>query len=460
MSTRTETRWEIGKTGAPLPPEEPGLPVLGVAHRMTRDPLQYFLTLYKKHGAIFRTTLLNREIVVMAGLDANHFLRDVGGEILSSEKLFGSFGQEFNTDKFLTAMDGEAHEHMRKQLRPGYSRSAMKPYTDHLIEIVDEFTRDLQPGDEIAVLETMRHIVTEQLGIVVAGRRPGAYFDDVRRFLNFNMNVNVLKMWPRLMLSLPQYKEAKAQSLELARQVLDVHRSSQSDDSSHDLIDDLLDARDIHGEPYDDDTLLATAIGPFFAGIDTVSSSLSFLLYNTLKYPAVTDAVSDEANGFFQDESPDLYNLKKMDTLHGTAIETLRMYPVAPFTPRVAKVPFEFHGYRVDAGAEIYFAQTVTHYLDEYFSDPYTFDPHRFENGRGEAGAFAPYTLGAHLCLGAGMAETQMMLILARLLHNLRLELPSPDYEVAIYASPLPNPGENFVVRVVENHTARGNRSG
>ena len=197
MTTTTQAPWRIGATDAPLPPLESGLPLVGIAHKMTRDPLAYFVDLYKQHGSIFRVKLLNREIVVMAGLDANHFLQTDSDNILSSEKLFGDFGREFDTDTFMTAMDGEAHQRMRKQSRRGYSRSAMLPHTDDLISIVDEFTRDLQPGDEIPVLDTVRHIVTDQLGIVVADQRPGAYFPHLRRFLHFNMNVNVLKTWPR-----------------------------------------------------------------------------------------------------------------------------------------------------------------------------------------------------------------------------------------------------------------------
>lgn len=131
--------------------------------------------------------------------------------------------------------------------------------------------------------------------------------------------------------------------------------------------------------------------------------------------------------------------------LHGAAIETLRMYPVAPFTPRTAEQPFTFEGYRVDAGTEVFFAQTVTHYLPEFYPNPHLFDPMR---GRGKPGTYAPYTLGAHLCLGAGIAEMQMLVMLARLLHNLDLSLPSPEYDVTIHATPLPNPGRRFRVRV------------
>lgn len=447
--------WQLGQRHAPKPPQVPGLPVLGIALKMRRDPLAYFVRLYHEYGPIFRVRLFNRDITVMAGLDANRFLNTDGNDILNSEQLFGSFGREFGTDIFLTAMDGPEHLHLRKQSRRGYSRSAMMPHLDRLVQIVDDYVRTLRPGDTIDVLRTVQYLVTQQLGVVVAGRPPDDYFADLQRFLQFNLNVKVLRMWPEAAMRLPQYRQAKARVVELGREVLAAHRAAAGD-GTPDLIDDLLAAEDMNGRPYDENMLLAATVGPYFAGIDTVAASLSFLIYTVLKHPHVLAQAQAEAQEVFQNGTPSLNDFKNMEMLHGAAIETLRMYPVAPFTPRIATQPFTFHGYQVEADSEVFFAQTVTHYLPEFYPEPHTFDPTRYAKGagRGTPNAFAPYTLGAHLCLGAGVAEAQMMLILARLLHHLDLALESPDYEVTVYATPLPNPGTDFRIRVLRNRLA------
>jgi cytochrome P450 len=447
------SHWEIGRENAPKPPLVPGLPFIGIAHKLFRDPLAYFVGLYHQYGPIFRIKLFDRDITVMAGIDANHFLNRDGNNILNSEKLFGSFGREFNTDVFLTAMDGQKHKHLRKQSRRGYSRSAMIPHLAELLQIVDTFTDSLKAGETFDVLTTIQYLVTQQLGVVIAGRTPDDYFPDLQRFLNYNINVKVLRMWPEFMMRMPAYKRSKARVIELGKEVLAAHRAKQNqgEEGVNDLIDDLLRAKDIDGRPYDEAMLLAATVGPYFAGIDTVASSLSFLIYTVLKHPEVMAQVQEEAKRVFADGVPTLTDLKGMEVLHGAAIETLRIYPVAPFTPRVAKDPFEFHGYQVEAESEVFFAQTVTHYLPEFYPNPTQFDPMRFAkgSGRGAPGAFAPYTLGDHLCLGAGIAETQMMLIMARLLYRLDLSLTAPNYEVTVYAAPLPNPGRKFRVRVV-----------
>lgn len=449
-----EKAWHIGAQTAPYPPQVPGLPILGIAHKLNNDPLAFFLGLYHTYGSIFRVRLLNRRITVLAGLEANRFLNTDGNAILSSEELFGSFGREFNTPIFLTALDGEHHMHLRKLMRRGYSRSSMIPHMARLLSIVDDYTRTLRPGDRIQVIPTLQYLVTQQLGVIVANRAPDDYFPDLQRFLKYNLYVKVLRTWPAFMMQMPAYKRAKARVVELGREVLAAHRTK--DDLSSDernLIDDLLAGVDPQGNPYDDNMLLASTVGPYFAGIDTVAASLSFFVYAVLKHPEVMHAATEEADQVFAADVPALHDMHKMEMLHGAAIETLRRYPVAPFTPRLATEAFEFDGYQVDANSEVFFAQTITHFLPEYYPDPLTFDPMRFAKGQGKGtpGAFAPYTLGEHLCLGAGIAEMQMMLIMARLLRNLRLELDSPDYTVKIHATPLPNPGRDFHVRVVEN---------
>jgi cytochrome P450 len=445
----TTVAWEVGRTGAPLPPTVPGLPYIGIAHKMSRDPLAYFVKLYHEFGPIFRTKLLGRNITVLAGLDANQFLNTVGNDMLNSEVLFGSFGREFGTDVFLTAMDGPDHRHLRKISRRGYSRSAMVPHIDKLLAVVDSYVDTVKPGDTIDVLSTLQFLVTQQLGIIVAGRTPDDFFPDLQRFLKYNINVHVLQSWPKFMLKAPAYQRSKARVVALGEQVLAAHRDAGGNDQ-RDLIDDLLAATDPRGQPYDEDMLLAATVGPYFAGIDTVAASLAFLVYTVLKHPAVLEQVQSESDALYAAPAPSVRDMKNMEALHGAAIETLRMYPVAPFTPRIAEEAFVFEGYQVPANSEVFFAQTVTHYLPEYYDDPYTFDPQRFAKGagRGTPLAFAPYTLGAHLCLGAGIAETQMMLILSRLLNKLDLALETPDYTVKVHATPLPNPGRRFRIRV------------
>ena len=285
------------------------------------------------------------------------------------------------------------------------------------------------------------------------GRKPGAYFEDVRSFLNVIMRASVLKMWPGFMLRTPAYRRAKASAFALAAEVVAAHRAVPPGAARPvDLIDDVLAARDADGQPLDENALVVSAIAPFFAGIDTVANTLAFMLYALLKHPAALARVTAEARAMFAEGVPPLHALKSLHALHGATLETLRMYPVAAFTPRTAVKPFEFAGCRVEQGTEVLVANGVTHRLAQFFPDPDVFDIDRYREPRNEhrqANVFAPYSLGGHTCLGAGLAEAQIMLTMAALLTSARLELEPADWELKIKLAPLPSAGRGLRVRVV-----------
>ena len=89
-------------------------------------------------------------------------------------------------------------------------------------------------------------------------------------------------------------------------------------------------------------------------------------------------------------------------------------------------------------------ATTVPHYLPEYFPQPERFDIDRYlpeRNEHRQPGAYAPFGLGPHRCLGNGFAEVQIAVTLATIMHNVELVLDPPDYELQINPAPTPQAG-------------------
>ncbi|MEO1287718.1 MAG: cytochrome P450 [Chloroflexota bacterium] len=198
------------------------------------------------------------------------------------------------------------------------------------------------------------------------------------------------------------------------------------------------------GKPFTPADLVSLAVGPFFAGMDTLASTMAFYLLALLKQPQLLEDAKAEVDEFFRDGIPSLHEFRKLEILHAAGIETLRRYPVTPFTPRVVKEDFEFEGYHIPAGTEVMFAQTVTHFLPEFYPEPEKFDASRFmgDNRNRQANVFTPFTVGAHSCLGAGLAEIQMLVTMAALLHKVDFDSLPDSFAIKIHTQPLPNPGD------------------
>ena len=440
-----------------VPPKAPGWPLVGSLSPMLVDPLEFFVQNYRQLGPVFRVQVVNRQMTVLAGPEANQFFVREGDRILGSDDLFGGLARETKTTINLAAMDGERHSHWRKVLRRGYSREAYLRNLPATLNAIRTTVSDWQPQQPIPVVAMFRRLITRQLGPAIVQTESGEYFADIWHFFNTMMQVLVMKTHSRLWLHTPRYRRAKARAFAFARQTLDWHQQTPVSERWPDLIDDMSAATDLDGQKATDDDLMALALGPFFAGLDTVANTCSFMLYSLLRDPALYEQVQAEVDQVLADDTPDPQQLRQMPMLHATALETLRRYPVAFTLPRVALAPFEFGGSQFNKGDLIYIATTVTHFLPEFFPDPYQFEPQRHLPPRQEykqAGKFTPYGLGAHTCLGAGVAEIQIMLTLGTILRHARLQLSPDHYQLKTVFSPLPCPSSNFCIKVVEQRNA------
>jgi cytochrome P450 len=419
---------------------------------MLQNPLEFMVQNYRQLGPVFRVQVANRHMTILAGPEANQFFMREGDRILGSDDLFGGLAQETNTKLNLAALDGERHSHWRKILRPGYSRDAYLRNLPATLATIGTTVRDWQLQQPVPVVAAFRRLITRQLGPAIVQTESGEYFDDIWHFFNTMMQVLVMKTRPRLLLYTPRYRRAKARSFAFARQTLEWHQQTPPHARWRDLIDDMMASIDLDGQRPNEDDVMAAALGPFFAGLDTVANTCSFMLYSLLTDADLYEQVQAEVDQTLSGDTVDPQRLKQMPMLHATALETLRRYPVAFMLPRVALQPFAFGGYHFKTGDLIYVATTVTHFLPEFFPDPYTFDPQRHLAPRQEykqTGKFAPYGLGAHTCLGAGVAEIQFMLTLGMILRTARLQRAPADYQLRSVYTPLPCPDANFGVKVV-----------
>ena len=435
-----------------LPPLVPGKPFLGHALEMYRAPLQLMRQLYQRYGPVYRIRVPGREFTILAGLEANRLLAETGDTYFRSAGEFDDFQRELKATHFLINMDGEAHQEMRRFLRPGYSKRPYLQQLDLAVEITRKWLRTWPEGGWLGVMDASQRIVSEQIGAVVIGHPPGDYFEDYRLFMNTILRTLVVGTWPRIMLRRPAYRKAKKRIWAMVRRLVEERRALPPEERPPGLLADVLhefenDRRLIS----DEDDLLAAIIGPYLAGLDTVAGTLAFTIYAFLKH-GVWDVVREEVDALFA-EGLDAASLRRAKVLHAALMESMRLYPVVAFTPRRVVRDLQFGGYLVPAGSHVLIANGLTHLLPEHFPNPDVFDHTRHLPPRNEyratPGAFAPFTLGPHTCLGAGMGEAQLMTTLAAIIHHADLALPSPDYEVRQALTPIPSPGFGFKVRVV-----------
>jgi cytochrome P450 len=403
--------------------------------------------MYKQYGPIFRVQALNRTFTILAGLEANKFTTQHDEEVFTNEIDFQWVAQEVGP--VLTSKPPEEHRYMRRLMRPAYARSLATQQIVLLVQTVDEFVDRLKPGDSFAVFPAMQELVVTQLGRTLLGQAPGEYFEDFRRFMLTLLQVHQFHTKPRWALKLPAYRRAKARVYEMTRQILERVRNAPTGEGNMPVALDILQKSvDVRGQPFSEAYFFAEVMGPYLAGQDTVAGTMNFICYILHKYRDVLERVAAEVRQGFANGIPSFEGFHRFETLHKTIQETMRRYPVAVAMPRHAARAFEFAGYRVDVGTPIFNATSVTHFLPEYYPDPYTFN---IDRPRGPAGTFVPYGVGNYACLGAGIADVQLMVTMAALLRRARFELDPPGYEAKLQPMPLPNPGR-YRLKLIEKY--------
>lgn len=424
------------------PPSVPGLPLLGNALPMMGDVQQFFVDTYHRMGPVFRVRALNQTFVIMAGAAANRFLLDRGEEVFTSEESFGGLNREFGMR--VHVLRGKPHRHLRKLLGTGLSRDLLAARWDAVTAETERMLDDWAGRGEVPVVDACQRLAAAQLTIAYTGASSGARFEMLRSAFELVLDVTIAGKWPAATLRWPAYRRSRAAIHRFARESLE-ERAAQPRGDVRDLLDLALDAVDENGVPYPSDVRAGMALQGYFAGVNTVAYLYAFMVEVLLRHPAVLTRVTSEVD----DGRPLTYDrLRDLPALHGLVMETLRVYPPAPGSARTATKTFEFEGRRVEAGQRVLVATCVPHQLPEHFADPGRFDLDRDFGAARRAGVYAPFSVGGHTCLGAGMTQVLAVATVAMLVRRLRLESARPGRALRITATPGPNPGRRSTMTV------------
>lgn len=305
-------------------------------------------------------------------------------------------------------------------------------------------------GKAIAVAPLIQRITADELGLMSNNRLPGDHFDDIVYWWTTLLEVYPAHQKPPKVLEAERYQRAKARVKAFAQSVLDERKRVAGGADEDNFLDNLTAVSEAEPDFLSHDEALFLTMAAYFARLDTVANVTAFMIYELLSHPELLVQARGEADRVFAQGMPSAGDFRKMDVLHATAMETLRLYPIAGVLQRTAAQDFEFAGYPIRQGEFFMCATAASHFSPEIYPDPHRFDIGRYDPSRNEhqqRGAFAPFGAGPHTCLGAGLAEVQIMLTVATLLHSVEFEMGSPRYRLKKTYTPSLTP-KGFTIRI------------
>lgn len=169
---------------------------------------------------------------------------------------------------------------------------------------------------------------------------------------------------------------------------------------------------EFHGRKLSEVELVAEAMGVMVGGSGTLSTTLTYLLYELSRPESahVQKRLRDEVLAI-----PDAENISALRNnpyLNAVITETLRLYPsIVSTLPRVLPEPLQLGEHVIPAGTVVGMANFVHQRNERIFPEPARWVPERWlERTEEMSGAFTVFSFGKRSCIGLNLAWEELYL--------------------------------------------------
>jgi cytochrome P450 len=421
-----------------------------------RDPLPMLLALYEEHGPIFSARLLHHPVIFMLGPEANHFITVAHPENFHwRESSFGDLIPLLG-DGLLT-IDDAYHDRAREIMMPAFHREQVAASVAAMVAEATPAIERLRPGQVVDLYEWMRGLAMRIAMRALLGLDPdeagkGAaaaeHFERALGFYGTDFHLRLLRgpgsPWSKMVRSRAVLDEIVYAEI--------AQRRGSPDPEKMDILSLLVGVRDEAGEGFADKEVRDQVMTLMFAGHDTSTSTLTFMMHELARHPDVVAKLCEEQDRVLGGDAPDIDRLEReMPYLDMVLDEVLRLYPPAWIGPRRAVRDFEFGGHRVARGAYVNYCSWASHRLPEVFPEPEAFIPERFSRERKAElprGAYVPFGGGRRICIGKRFGQIEVKLVATMLLQRLRLDA-MPGRSMTVRQMPTLSPRGGLEMRVL-----------
>ena len=401
---------------------------------------------------LFATNFLNKIIVILAD-------PKIIGEYYKNSKYYRkqatrSFLRTLYTNHGIAGPEGERWKHQRKIISEAFHfENIVKtlPIIEETIkELLDKIEGSQGKEIEVNIIDEFQKITGEIIGRTFFGQHLNDYKINGRPLtLEFadliikNENLKVHYFYQMFgdiaVLFSPELRKLKRQTInfgEFCRQLLrdsikKIERNELENANGRKGLLQILVEKNKTEKGLNEEELLANFITNFLAGMDTTSHFAAMVVYFLSQYPEVKARVMNDINSCWDGKSSiTLETLQKMDYVHATLEETLRMAgPASGTFLRVALQDHFLNDIPVKRGTLIAPVWTPSMFNQEIFKDPCVFRPERWIKGSpfyerpSDPYTFIPFSAGSRNCIGQHMAMMEAKLLLCHFLNRFEFRL-------------------------------------
>ena len=424
---------------------------------MSKDPISFLGGLVREHGdcvryqsALGRYVVFNHPQHVKKILHSTHLTR---GTLLRF--IFG--------DSLVTSQ-GSLWRQRRNLLQPFFLPKYVETFGDVISSVIDRTKKRWQASvaacEPVDIGQEMNRIALEVIFAALCSLSPSSQqintlavaisslFDDLSEIQKASLGYPIA-ISPR-----------RNRNVTEATNVIDefiyeiIHRRRSETSPPCDLLSHIINTKDLDGRVLSDKNLRDELVTIILTGHETTAMSLSWMWYLLSLHPSSERRLHRELDEVLGNRSPKISDLPRLVWTEQVIKEAMRLYPPIWFIVRHAKEDIEVDGIKVSAGDFPIVCLSTLHRHPMFWDNPNKFDPDRFAGGlsRSQSGAFLPFGLGSHVCIGQHISMLEQMMALASLGSQFRVR-PIDNRQIKPFAGVSLRMDSTFMANITGRHS-------
>ncbi|XP_071981305.1 cytochrome P450 2G1-like [Engystomops pustulosus] len=439
-----------------LPPGPTPLPIVGnVLHIKRGEMVKSLMEFKKKYGSVYTVYFGHYPTVVLCGYDT------VKEALIDRAEDFGGRGRLPTIDTFVKShgivfSNGERWKDLRRFSLTILRNFGMgkKTIEERIQEEAQFLTAEFRMQNKQFIDPTKFVVqgVANVICSIVFGDRFEYSNDSFQKLLGMFSSVfqdmssswgQMQDMMPSVMQFIPGPHKRINKSLEkltdFIKERVKMNEETFDPNSPRDFIDCFLikQLQEKDNPNFDRYNMLMSILNLFFAGTETVSSTLRHGFMIIMRYPEVQAKLHEEIDRVVgESRVPNIDDRSKMPYTDAVIHEIQRFVDILPVNvPHATTKDVNFKGYSIPKGTDVYPLLCSVHQDPTKLANPYKFDPNNFLDNKGgfkKHVTFMPFSAGKRVCVGEGLAKMELFIFLTTLLQNFRFapETPFTDKDI------------------------------
>ena len=414
-----------------LPPGPKGLPIVGNMFEPRGDAIRYFTKCIREYGDIVflrflgvPMCLVNRPDCIESVLVTQHNNFEKSKDYRALRRVLGNG---------LLTSEGVFWRRQRKLVQPAFHQGRIAAYAEVMVAYTERMVASWKHGQGLDVHEAMMRLTLDIVAKTLFDTDVSREAEDVGAALQVLMSKFFRQAGFALLLPsfipIPTTRRLQRAVGQLDKVIYEIiRRRRTSGQTSGDLLSVLLRAQDDEGLGMTDRQLHDEIMTLFLAGHETTANALSWTWLLLGQNPGVEEKLIEELRRVLSGRSPTAADLPRLTYTEMILREAMRLYPPVWVIGRRGLAPFRMGEYELPAETNVLMSQIITHRDARYFPDPDRFDPDRWKADDPRfvslpRFAYFPFGGGPRVCIGAGFAMMEAVLLLATIAQRFTLTL-------------------------------------